>query len=803
MLRYLAPLLLLLTLVSSAEVTKISIRDQFIPTDTYLALCTSDTPRTAFIAGVTGNADDGYKWDFSYGRHGTGHSDSLGLSPRTLSGCAFDALTTKAALLVIGLNADQYRSIKDHLDPSRSLEQNIDGALARTSMKVPAHAPEEPATKLISDLIFSLALPAEFSRLASDWDPPTLLDTDLPEPSEECNSAAVATGLPSLPCISLTALVALYQALSDAESHPWIHYDLELFVESKSISDVVALKSRMRADAPRRSGSIVSVYLATDGDQSPFDALTLINNVLHLVSSSKEGQTTKDVEPTNPFLGEPRAWSAVSVASTVSYWAFEGAGMIGDSPPISHAKFQCALVRVKFPQMKGDPSISNLHEPIILNSKLPNDPELSFREAKWRRYDSNRATVENIANTRASAYSGLSSGAVRIKKAYGKQVLNNDETAAAIRADFAVREFGWDEYANNKNFKLHSDSVLNYDEGRGALYEIVSLNSVAVSLRIDLSDRTRKQLATYKTFATDSYIGKVSSAVRYHKDLTVLGTRCADSDACDWSGLRAASPALELSIDQMSQRKFNNVLDIGRISDAASQGMIVFGPVADRAICKGDGYPTLADHDSFAGPREVTLRIKNVGPDDQIRIVNIGSRVKASWVQEATHLRSIPLKMNEVGTLLVRIEPKSGYEDLNLLYFLGKSGILGTLTIDYSQTSDERFKLVEIDSGDFGSGLGADSSKAYTIGVGQAPPGYSLIKACMFLTGDRLCNQWSTCSWDPAANAIIAHFTMQGHSEAQHTGIFDFGPPDANVWASSRGHLRAVFELKPDSIVLK
>src|SRR5712692_10285601 len=101
MLRYLAPLLFLFTLVSSAEVTKISIRDHFTPTDTYLALCTSDNPRTAFIAGVTGNADDGYKWDFSYGRHGTSHSDSLSLSPSALSKCAFDALTTKAALLVI------------------------------------------------------------------------------------------------------------------------------------------------------------------------------------------------------------------------------------------------------------------------------------------------------------------------------------------------------------------------------------------------------------------------------------------------------------------------------------------------------------------------------------------------------------------------------------------------------------------------------------------------------------------------------------------------------------------------------
>src|SRR5262249_19213494 len=128
MVRYLAPLLLLLTLVCPAEVTKISIRDHFTSTDTYLALCTSDDPRTAFIAGVTGNADDGYKWDFSYGRHGTSHSDSLGLSPTTLSRCTLDALTTKAVLLVIGLNTDQYRSIKDHLDASRPLEHNIDGA---------------------------------------------------------------------------------------------------------------------------------------------------------------------------------------------------------------------------------------------------------------------------------------------------------------------------------------------------------------------------------------------------------------------------------------------------------------------------------------------------------------------------------------------------------------------------------------------------------------------------------------------------------------------------------------------------
>src|SRR5580704_18753065 len=208
MLRYLAPLPLLLLLVSSAsaEVTKISIRDQFTAADTYLALCTSDKPRIAFIAGVTGNADDGYKWDFSYGRHGTSRSDSLGLLPESLSRCAVDALTTKAVLLIIGMNADQYRSLKDHLDASRSLEQNIDGALAHTSLQVPAHAPEEAAAALISDLAFSLALPAEYSRLASDWDPPTLLESDLPQPSKQCDNSTAATDVPSLPCISLTAL---------------------------------------------------------------------------------------------------------------------------------------------------------------------------------------------------------------------------------------------------------------------------------------------------------------------------------------------------------------------------------------------------------------------------------------------------------------------------------------------------------------------------------------------------------------------------------------------------------------------
>jgi hypothetical protein len=451
--------------------------------------------------------------------------------------------------------------------------------------------------------------------------------------------------------------------------------------------------------------------------------------------------------------------------------------------------------------MKDDTPISNLHAPISLNSKLSSDPDLSFREAKWRRYEANQASVQNIVNTRASAYARLTGSAIRVRRTYGKKILVNDEKAVAIRSEFALREFGWNEYINNKNFRLRADSVANYDQGRAVLYQIANLNAIAVSLRIDLSDRTRTQLEAYKTLATDSYIGKVSSAVHYDKNLSVLGTRCADSETCEWSGLRGAMPTLEFSVGVGSQRKFNNVLDIGRISTADSHSSIEFGAMADRAICKGDGQP--ADMDGLVGAREVSLRIKNLGADDQITVIDIGSRLTASWVQDATRLRSISLKMNEAGTLRVHVAPIKGYEDLNLIYFLGKNGILGTLTIDYSQTSDERFKMIDIDSGDVGSGLGSSSSKAYSIGVGEAPPGYSLVKACMWLTGDRLCNRWSTCSWNAVGNhATVANFTMQGHDEDFRHGLI-ISAPSGPGWAWSRGHLRATFELKPDPIILK
>jgi hypothetical protein len=105
---------------------------------------------------------------------------------------------------------------------------------------------------------------------------------------------------------------------------------------------------------------------------------------------------------------------------------------------------------------------------------------------------------------------------------------------------------------------------------------------------------------------------------------------------------------------------------------------------------------------------------------------------------------------------------------------------------------------LEYDSGDVNSGAGGNYNRqnfrpgaryynlGYVVGTGPAPFGYTVAKACYWLTGDRYqCGTNSMCSWGkgPDDEDVAFSFFLQGHAEN-------------GTAAESRGHLLVFYKVK-------
>jgi hypothetical protein len=68
------------------------------------------------------------------------------------------------------------------------------------------------------------------------------------------------------------------------------------------------------------------------------------------------------------------------------------------------------------------------------------------------------------------------------------------------------------------------------------------------------------------------------------------------------------------------------------------------------------------------------------------------------------------------------------------------------------------------------SGNGKAFSPEYVVPSDPAPEGYKIDKFSYSLTGDRVCNAWSTCSARIEDGRVVFRFTLQGHEEWGGTG---------------------------------
>ena len=91
-------------------------------------------------------------------------------------------------------------------------------------------------------------------------------------------------------------------------------------------------------------------------------------------------------------------------------------------------------------------------------------------------------------------------------------------------------------------------------------------------------------------------------------------------------------------------------------------------------------------------------------------------------------------------------------------------------------------------SPEYPSGIGAAFSPEYTLTSGPTPFGYKIAHFEYSLSGDRACNQWSTCTAAIEGDHVVLHFKMQGHSEWMF-------PPRAGAPGLAPGQARSIGHL--------
>jgi hypothetical protein len=100
----------------------------------------------------------------------------------------------------------------------------------------------------------------------------------------------------------------------------------------------------------------------------------------------------------------------------------------------------------------------------------------------------------------------------------------------------------------------------------------------------------------------------------------------------------------------------------------------------------------------------------------------------------------------------------------------------------------------QVDSGSLpSSGANVTNWKDFKYGLmtGPPPPGYTLIKACTWITGDRQCGSFSECAMSATADNVTLSFALQGHNE---------GDPSVR---NSEGHISVAYQLREVRPALK
>jgi hypothetical protein len=784
---------------AKAQFAKVDFRAHGELNDYVVVFCTSErgAESATYIATVTGNQKSGYTWDELFGkriRNGEDHPMQT-VRQIDLQQCADQSLSAHSQMLVISTDSTKYASVNAIITAKESDTATLDRYIAVAKLldlREPQPTDGEDVRKYVSNLVVGNALTPGQAGLLSGWIPTAIRPLEFGESKASQADTELETGIREVPRIRAKALKNLYQALADAEDKPWNHYDIELEISETTVVQTTVRRTVMVREPALKFGESACIYINTQRRERPLDLIRLVDSLLTLSFSAPAAvEQGLGIAADHPLLGVPRTWVAISASPQACYWAMGTAGVVAEAPLMSFSHFGAMVMRTKSARFPSDPSLSNSKTPDTVPVSFPSDDRLTYTEAKRARYSRAVSALQSNVSVRSSSFAGLSSQQIQERKKYRISAASEAENARVLRDDFATREYGWNQYINNKNLNIRNSALAQYEKGIQAIYTITDVNSVSTSGRLDLRPRAQTQEQQYKKLADLSSVKKSSDATAYISSIPIIGTVCANPNGpCGFYASQSAGGEIqqpfEIALGEQKQKKFNNVVDIGVVTSAEEPKSpdAVFGTTFDRAIYRQLSPPNPAN---TGGTHSLVLKITNTGPSSDLKVIYAGARLNAYWNDSAGNkVNKKAFQPDESADFRIDFFPAGGYEDLNIIYLVTNETTIATITVDYSATSDPLLDMIEVTSGNLGSGLGKNESPATWVGTGAAPYGYSLIKVSMWLTGDRHCNAYSKCAWQEVDNSFaIAWFNMQGHERNE----------GGDGWEWSEGHLRALYQL--------
>lgn len=194
-----------------------------------------------------------------------------------------------------------------------------------------------------------------------------------------------------------------------------------------------------------------------------------------------------------------------------------------------------------------------------------------------------------------------------------------------------------------------------------------------------------------------------------------------------------------------------------------------------------------------AGVRhETSLSIWTNSRPTTFQIASVEPPLEAKWQGGAD---SVELSRQGIGRLAIAFaSPPSAANEMHQIV-VGAPGRKNSpgLTLSVFYRALEPKVTVEVTSGAQASGRGQDFSAIYTVCTSPPAEGDYIVESSQeWLTGDRGCGSWSTCTprRTPDGKSACLDFTLQGHNEC--LGAF----ASCDAVRNSEGHVRAIYQLR-------
>ena len=255
-----------------------------------------------------------------------------------------------------------------------------------------------------------------------------------------------------------------------------------------------------------------------------------------------------------------------------------------------------------------------------------------------------------------------------------------------------------------------------------------------------------------------------------------------------WSESLPLWSDLAIGLGGAEQKKVSHILSLGTV--AAAGNVPNMEPPPGSTVWGGPAVEHMV-----ASTMTIDLTVRNTSDHNHVVCLEpVGSRLKVAFVLNGADTRCGTLRHGTTNVLRITFNNNADLpQDLNAFWITANELPVAEILLDYVVAPE--YVTAPFNSGNLpssGSGVANWKDLHYEIATGPAPPLYSVYRAAYWLTGDRKCNEWSTCEWGTVDSSdVVFRFALQGHSE------------NAIGVRESEGHLLVVYHARTSNPTLK